>query len=109
MKCEAKGFGPRPSKYKPGRDVRDRCGKLTLTAENESDASMIALVYRNLFGMGTKRKMAARIAAYLWMLKQVDGFEETEELKSMRPDFDAHFAKNPLPKERKSKSVAAKS
>lgn len=32
-------------------DTRDRCGKLTLTAQNELDAALLAMLSRVLFGL----------------------------------------------------------
>lgn len=76
MKGDVRGFG---RKRANGPDVRDRCGKLILTAMNESDAAILALVSRLLFNTCT-RPGNQRLLLYNYMRQQVKDVENFPEM-----------------------------
>lgn len=71
----------RPNRKRvPGQDTRDRCGKLTLTAQHEADAVLLALIYRNIFGVCCKGS-GNRAALYEFLRGRVEHFDEPAALK----------------------------
>jgi len=82
------------------QDVRDRCGLLKLTAENDTDAALLAMIYRALFKV--LAVPAARFQLYEALLPMMKGFEEPqamvdyksakkEALESNDPQMNADF------------------
>lgn len=67
----------------PGQGTRDRCGKLTLTAQNETDAVLLALVYRVIFGVCCEDDSGTCSRLYLYLREQVQDFDEPESLRSL--------------------------
>ena len=75
MKGDIRAFGARNSRT----DSRDRVGKLTLTAENEGDAAVLALVSRHLFEMSCTAENGNRLALYRLLRDRVDDKETFPE------------------------------
>jgi hypothetical protein len=69
MKGDVKGYGNPRSKDAVG--CYQRCGKLTLTAQCETDAALLAMLAQVMFPVGPETDKESRLSLWRYLRRQM--------------------------------------